>query len=102
LLAFNGDGSGIGEFMREVRQHEVAAVIESLMTEGMSAAAAEARRTSADTQAILRRISWMLVAPGVTLVNEVLKQALQEQTATRAAAALARRRAHWAAQNAVA
>jgi hypothetical protein len=102
LLAFNGDGSRIGDFMRGVQQHEVAAVIESLINEGMSEAQTLARRMSADAQAILRRISWMLAAPGMTLVNEQLKQTLQQDTASRAAAALARRRAHWAAQNAVA
>jgi hypothetical protein len=102
LLAFNGDGSRIGEFLREVRQHEVADVIEALMGEGMTAATAKARRTSADTQAILRRISWMLLRPGQVLVNEELRETLQQQTTMRAAAALARRRAHWAAQNSVA
>jgi hypothetical protein len=102
LLAFNGDGSRIGNFMKEVRQYEVGDVIEALMNEGMSAARARARTTSADTQAVLRRVSWMLVRPGLTLVNEDLRQTLQVETASRAAAALARRRAHWAAQNSVA
>jgi hypothetical protein len=102
LLAFNGDGSRIGAFMKEVRQYEVGDVIESLMNEGMSQARARARSTSADTQAVLRRVSWMLVRPGLTLINEDLRQTLQVETASRAAAALARRRAHWAAQGGVA
>jgi hypothetical protein len=88
--------------LKEVRQYEVGDVIEALMNEGMSAARARARTTSADTQAVLRRVSWMLVRPGLNLVKEELRQTLQADTASRAAAALARRRAHWAAQDGVA
>jgi hypothetical protein len=102
LLAFNGDGSRIGHFLREVHQHEVADVIEALMNDGPTVAKTRARTTSADAQAVLRRVSWMLVRPGMSLVNEELRQTLQADTASRAAAALARRRAHWAAQDGVA
>jgi hypothetical protein len=102
MMAFNGDGARIGTFLREVRQYEVADVIEALMTEGPSVAKTRALGTSADTQAILRRIAWLLVRPGQILVKEELKTTLQVQAATKAAEALARRRAHWRAQNEVA
>jgi hypothetical protein len=102
MMAFNGDGSRIGTFLREVKQYEIADVIEALMTEGQSVAKLRALGTTADTQAILRRIAWLLVRPGQILVKEELKTTLQVQTAAKAAEALARRRAHWSAQRDVA
>jgi hypothetical protein len=102
LFAWNGSGRELGDFLRGVNQPTVASCIEYLMAGEKERARAVAAAASADDQAILRRISWCLCDRGEVLVKEELKAALMEETAQRAAAALARRRAFWSRQNAVA
>jgi len=95
IFALNGEAGQYGDWFHRMEQSGLGIMVNAL-AESEAGAEGKMKMLTADEQAAARRVAVAIVTK--PLVSQDLVEGLRSETAERAAAGLARRRAHWAMQ----